>query len=156
MSISRRRLLRSLGYASVTAPLLTATARDTGDDIIIRGGNPLVTDGGRNSGRGGGPRIDHISFGIAPWDTDVVKAQLVKRGLKVTIDTSSRHLEPPQGSRRHLGALRNPHGGVQELPHRHAERLQPADQLRDEGEPVGAGERRQPEEGVGPALTSRG
>jgi catechol 2,3-dioxygenase-like lactoylglutathione lyase family enzyme len=64
-------------------------------DIIIRGGNSLVPDGGKNSGRGSrGPRIDHISFGIAPWDTDEVKAQLEKRGLKVTIDTSSRHKEP--------------------------------------------------------------
>jgi len=64
-------------------------------DIIIRGGNSLVADGGKNSGRGsGGPRIDHISFGIAPWDTDEVKAQLEKRGLKVTIDTSSRHKGP--------------------------------------------------------------
>jgi catechol 2,3-dioxygenase-like lactoylglutathione lyase family enzyme len=63
-------------------------------DIIVRGGNALVPEGGRNSGRAGGPRIDHISFGIAPWDTDDVKAQLEKRGLKVTIDTSSRHKGP--------------------------------------------------------------
>jgi len=35
--------------------------------------------------------IDHISFGIAPWDTDGVKAALESRGLKAQIDTSSRH-----------------------------------------------------------------
>lgn len=67
---------------------------ETGD-IIIRGGNSLVPDGGKNSGRGaGGPRIGHISLGITPWNTDDVKAQLEKRGLKVTIDTSSRHKGP--------------------------------------------------------------
>ena len=67
---------------------------DSGN-IIIRGGNSLVTGGGKNTGRGaGGPRIDHISFGIAPWDTDDVKAQLEKRGLKASIDTSSRHKGP--------------------------------------------------------------
>lgn len=63
-------------------------------DIIIRGGNALAPDGGKNGGRAGGPRIDHISLGISPWDTDGVKAALEQRGLKVTIDTSSRHKGP--------------------------------------------------------------
>lgn len=57
-------------------------------DIIIRGGNPLdpkFAAGPRSA------RIDHISFGIAPWDTDGVKAELEKRGLSARIDTSSRH-----------------------------------------------------------------
>jgi catechol 2,3-dioxygenase-like lactoylglutathione lyase family enzyme len=64
---------------------------ETGD-IIIRGGNPLVAGGGA----GGTARrgIDHISYGIAPWDTDGVKRELEKRGLKATIDTSSRHKGP--------------------------------------------------------------
>jgi len=61
-------------------------------DIIIRGGNPLAPEGGRgNAVRQG---IDHISFGIAPWDTDKVKTDLEARGLKATIDTSSRHKGP--------------------------------------------------------------
>jgi hypothetical protein len=42
-------------------------------------------------------RIDHISFGISPWDTDGVKAELEKRGLRATIDTSSKH-QAPDGS----------------------------------------------------------
>lgn len=66
-------------------------------DIIIRGGNPLDPNFGTGGGRGGagGARrvgIDHISFGISPWDTDGVKADLEKRGLRAQIDTSSRHL----------------------------------------------------------------
>ena len=61
-------------------------------DIIIRGGNPLAPEGGRgNAARQG---IDHISFGIAPWDTDKVKTDLEARGLKATVDTSSRHKGP--------------------------------------------------------------
>jgi len=62
-------------------------------NIIIRGGNPLDP----NFGRGGGTRsarIDHISFGIEPWETDGVKADLEKRGLRAQVDTSSRHRAP--------------------------------------------------------------
>jgi catechol 2,3-dioxygenase-like lactoylglutathione lyase family enzyme len=71
-------------------------------DVIIRGGNPLDPAFGRGGNRrnaaptaaGRSARIDHISFGIAPWDTDGVKAELEKRGLRAQIDTSSRHLGP--------------------------------------------------------------
>ena len=62
-------------------------------DIIIRGGNPLdpnFANGGGRSRRG----IDHISLGIEPWDTDGVKAELEKRGLRAQVDTSSRHKAP--------------------------------------------------------------
>ena len=73
-------------------------------DIIIRGGNPLDPQFGRGGGRGGGrgdttataaaplrrARIDHISFGISPWDTDKVKEELEKRGLRARVDTGGR------------------------------------------------------------------
>jgi catechol 2,3-dioxygenase-like lactoylglutathione lyase family enzyme len=68
-----------------------------------RGGRGDSTGAGR--GRGGGDnvpraplptdpaqrqaRIDHISFGITPWDTDGVKAELEKRGLRARVDTST-------------------------------------------------------------------
>jgi catechol 2,3-dioxygenase-like lactoylglutathione lyase family enzyme len=76
-------------------------------DVIIRGGNPLDPNFGRGGGRRGAAasadavspaarsaRIDHISFGIAPWNTDGVKEALEKRRLRAQIDTSSRHLGP--------------------------------------------------------------
>jgi catechol 2,3-dioxygenase-like lactoylglutathione lyase family enzyme len=72
-------------------------------NIIIRGGNPLSPAFGRGGrgGRGGSAdatarsaRVDHISFGISPWDTDGVKAELEKRGLRAQVDTSSRHQAP--------------------------------------------------------------
>ena len=60
-------------------------------DIIIRGGNPHDPNFGKApAARTGRPRIDHISFGITPWDTDGVKATLEKHGLRARIDTSTR------------------------------------------------------------------
>jgi len=55
-------------------------------DIIIRGGNPNagpITPSRR-------PRIDHISFGITPWNTDGVKTELEMRALRARIDTSTK------------------------------------------------------------------
>ncbi|MEP6491832.1 MAG: VOC family protein [bacterium] len=76
-------------------------------NIIIRGGNSLVPDGGRGGGAGRGgaarrARIDHISFGVQPWDTDVVKAELEKRGLRARIDTST-------GDEIHVAAYKSYH-----------------------------------------------
>jgi catechol 2,3-dioxygenase-like lactoylglutathione lyase family enzyme len=62
-------------------------------DIIIRGGNSKDPNFGQN-GTARERRIDHISFGISPWDTDGVRAELEKRGLVVTVDTSSAHPGP--------------------------------------------------------------
>ncbi len=64
-------------------------------DIIVRGGNRNDP----NFGSAAAPparttRIDHISWGISPWDTDGVKVELEKRGLVATVDTSSTHPGP--------------------------------------------------------------
>jgi catechol 2,3-dioxygenase-like lactoylglutathione lyase family enzyme len=56
-------------------------------DVIIRGGNPFATQPAARAARSA--RIDHISFGITPWDTDGVKAELEKRGLRAQVDTST-------------------------------------------------------------------
>jgi catechol 2,3-dioxygenase-like lactoylglutathione lyase family enzyme len=61
-------------------------------DIIIRGGNPNAPNFAPPNPRNA--RIDHISFGISPWDTDGVKAELEKRGLTASVDTSSAHPGP--------------------------------------------------------------
>jgi catechol 2,3-dioxygenase-like lactoylglutathione lyase family enzyme len=55
-------------------------------DIIVRGGNPF--DPAPDRSRAGRPRIDHISWGIEPWDTDGVKSELERRGYTPRIDTS--------------------------------------------------------------------
>ncbi len=55
--------------------------------IIIRGGNPK-NPAFKPSGQ---PAVlDHISIGIAPWDTDAVRAALDERGLPVRVDTSTK------------------------------------------------------------------
>jgi catechol 2,3-dioxygenase-like lactoylglutathione lyase family enzyme len=66
-------------------------------NIIIRGTSGIVRPGGADStgGRGGkavAPAarhavINHISFGVAPWDTDGVAAELTRRGLSARPDT---------------------------------------------------------------------
>jgi catechol 2,3-dioxygenase-like lactoylglutathione lyase family enzyme len=55
-------------------------------DIIIRGGNPNDTNFNRNAPRNA--QLDHISFGISPWDADAVKAELEARDLPAKVDTA--------------------------------------------------------------------
>jgi catechol 2,3-dioxygenase-like lactoylglutathione lyase family enzyme len=71
-------------------------------DIIIRGGNSNNPNfaAARPVRR---QRMDHISFGIAPWDTEGVKAHLEKRGLRARKDDipaagfKSYHTTTPNG-----------------------------------------------------------
>ncbi len=63
-------------------------------DAIIRGGNPNDPNFGKPPANGRAPRarnvrIDHISFGIQPWDSDAVKNALEKRGLRARVDTGN-------------------------------------------------------------------
>ena len=57
----------------------------------------------RQSGQAAGPRVDHIAYRIDEWDTDSVKAELERRGLKPRLDTgggplyASFHVEDPDG-----------------------------------------------------------
>ena len=60
-------------------------------DIIIRGGNPNdphFRNGSVAAARNA--KLDHISFGISPWDTQGVKTELEKRDLKAYVDTSTK------------------------------------------------------------------
>jgi catechol 2,3-dioxygenase-like lactoylglutathione lyase family enzyme len=61
-------------------------------DALIRGGNPNDPNFGKPpaNGKKAAPRnvrINHISFGIQPFDPDAVKEALEKRGLRARIDT---------------------------------------------------------------------
>ena len=62
-------------------------------DAIIRGGNPNDPNFGKPPANGKARprnvRIDHISFGIQPWDSDAVKDGLEKRGLRAQVDTGN-------------------------------------------------------------------
>jgi len=69
-------------------------------EIIVRNKREGATGGGQ-----GAPVtsvINHVSFGIAPWDTDKVKAELEKRGLNPRPDMvgqgfKSFHVKDPDG-----------------------------------------------------------
>ena len=79
--------------------------------IIIRNGRQRANAepaeaGARGRGRSGRPRptgvINHISWGIEPWDTDGVKAELERRGLNPREDMvgenfKSFHVRDPDG-----------------------------------------------------------
>jgi catechol 2,3-dioxygenase-like lactoylglutathione lyase family enzyme len=64
-------------------------------DAIIRGGNPNDPNFGKPQTDGKGKarprnvRINHISFGIQPWDSDAVKDGLEKRKLRARVDTGN-------------------------------------------------------------------
>jgi hypothetical protein len=62
-------------------------------NAIIRGGNPNDPNFGKAPANGKARprnvRIDHISFGIQPWDADAVKDGLEKRGLRAQADTGN-------------------------------------------------------------------
>ena len=76
-------------------------------EIIIRNNRQAATEGTAGNG-GGQPRppvtgvINHISWGVSPWDTDKVKAELERRGLNprpdmVGTDFKSFHVLDPDG-----------------------------------------------------------
>ncbi len=60
-------------------------------DVLCRGGNPFIPAQIKGPK---GASIDHISFGITPWDVEAVRQALESRGLKVSIDTSGAHIGP--------------------------------------------------------------
>jgi len=77
-------------------------------EIIIRNARQAPAATAAPAAQGGGDRppitgvINHISWGISPWDTDGVKAELEKRGLKprpdmVGNDFKSWHVTDPDG-----------------------------------------------------------
>jgi catechol 2,3-dioxygenase-like lactoylglutathione lyase family enzyme len=56
---------------------------DTGS-IVVRGGNPFNPGYSKAA-----PRVavlDHISFGISPWNADAVRAAFDQRGIAATVD----------------------------------------------------------------------
>ena len=66
------------------------TAGDVGD-VLCRGGNAFIPDQVAAPVR---PELDHISYGIAPWDVEQVRSSLEARGLPVRADTATAHVGP--------------------------------------------------------------
>jgi catechol 2,3-dioxygenase-like lactoylglutathione lyase family enzyme len=83
----------------LTVPPPAPAPPPTTDTAGGRGGR-----GGRGGGRGGGPRAiwDSFCWGIAPWDTNKVEAELKKRGLNPIADHGGKdfqsfHVKDPDG-----------------------------------------------------------
>jgi len=82
--------------------------RQAAEGTAGNGGPAAAPPSDGQRGRGGPPRppitgvINHVSWGIAPWDTDKVKAELERRGLNprpdmVGSDFKSFHVLDPDG-----------------------------------------------------------
>jgi catechol 2,3-dioxygenase-like lactoylglutathione lyase family enzyme len=59
-------------------------------DVIIRGRQLAQAAAAGNPAPPRKASIDHIAFGITPFDPDAVKAELDKRGLQNSVDTGNR------------------------------------------------------------------
>ena len=73
--------LTGLPYFPVTANMLLMGPLG---NIVIRGGNPL--DPAFSSATRRPVGVDHLAFGIAPWEPDGVRAALASRGLRARAD----------------------------------------------------------------------
>jgi len=82
--------------------------RDTGNQCELHFGNSMII--ARNhagaTGRALAPRVDHVAYRIADWNTDRVKAELERRRLQPRLDTgipvapphfASFHVSDPDG-----------------------------------------------------------
>jgi catechol 2,3-dioxygenase-like lactoylglutathione lyase family enzyme len=59
-------------------------------NIIIRGGNPTAAAAAAAAGTPRRAIINHVAFGITPWDTDGVAKALKDRGLTASPDTGGK------------------------------------------------------------------
>ncbi len=60
-------------------------------DVICRGDNPFAPAQVKEPGAA---TIDHVSYGIAPWDVERVREALESRGLHARADTATAHIGP--------------------------------------------------------------
>ena len=94
-----------------TGSQVTMKIGDIGGIIIRNGRRPGAGPGGPGGGPGGpggGPQapitgvINHVSWGVTPWNKDTVKAELERRGLHPRDDFQddgfeSYHVKDPDG-----------------------------------------------------------
>jgi len=73
-----------------------------GSSMVLARNHPAQSQ----SSQGSGPRVDHIAYQVENWDTEKVKAELERRGLKPRLDTggpagppnyASFHIADPDG-----------------------------------------------------------
>ena len=75
--------------------------------LLIRGGNASAPNFTMPAVRSA--TMDHISFGISPFDPDVVAAELCKRGLQAQVDTGAIASSPPAEHDIHTSTYKSYH-----------------------------------------------
>lgn len=75
--------------------------------LLIRGGNAMSPTFTMPPVRNA--TMDHISFGVTPFDPDVVAAELCKRGLQAQVDTGSIQSSPPSEKDIHTATYKSFH-----------------------------------------------
>ena len=75
--------------------------------LLIRGGNAMSPNFTMPPVRNA--TMDHISFGVTPFDPDVVAAELCKRGLQAQVDTGSIQSSPPREKDIHTATYKSFH-----------------------------------------------
>jgi hypothetical protein len=75
--------------------------------LLIRGGNQMTPGFTMPSPRAA--RMDHISFGVSPFDPDVIYAEMCKRGLNASVDTGSIASSPESEKNIHTATYKSFH-----------------------------------------------
>jgi catechol 2,3-dioxygenase-like lactoylglutathione lyase family enzyme len=75
--------------------------------LLIRGGNATSPSFVMPPVRSAS--MDHISFGISPFDPDKVNAELCKRGLQAQVDTGAITSSPPEEKDIHTAKYKSFH-----------------------------------------------
>jgi hypothetical protein len=102
--MTRRHLIQRLAVAAVAASTTSAAAQSARKGFRTVSINHIsyqVADYAPQETKP--PRVDHIAFNIENWDTDLVKAELHRRGLTPRLDAAvianraSFHVADPDG-----------------------------------------------------------
>ena len=100
------------------ADLLGMTVTDdTGTQCELRFGNSMITARNPRQPTQMVPNVDHVSYWIADWDTDRVKAQFDRRGLMSRLDLGDKsspanyvsfHIKDPDGTDVQIAGVAKP------------------------------------------------
>ena len=101
-------------YADVLGMTVTD---DTGTQCELRFGNSMITARNPRQPTQMVPNVDHVSYWIADWDTDRVKAQFDRRGLMSRLDLGDKsspsnyvsfHIKDPDGTDVQIAGVAKP------------------------------------------------
>lgn len=101
-------------YADLLGMTVTG---DSGTQCELRFGNAMITARNPRQPTQPVPNVDHVSYWIADWDTDRVKAQFDTRGLQSRLDLGDKsspdnyvsfHIKDPDGTDVQIAGIAKP------------------------------------------------